>query len=95
MSIAIEGKLYNAAIYMRLSKEDGDKIESDSIGNQRDLIRAFLKTKPEITIKAEKVEACDIIEPNRGSLVNRGFRVVWSKLYYSQGLIPRPLISRT
>ena len=29
--------LFNVAIYIRLSREDGDKEESDSVGNQRKL----------------------------------------------------------
>ena len=33
--------LYKAAIYLRLSKEDGDKEESYSISNQRDLAMDF------------------------------------------------------
>ena len=38
-------KIYHAAIYVRLSKEDGDvatagKRESNSISNQKDLIRS-------------------------------------------------------
>ena len=41
-------KIYHAAIYVRLSKEDGDvatagKRESNSISNQKDLIKNFLK----------------------------------------------------
>ena len=28
--------------YLRLSREDGDKLESDSIRNQRELIKEFL-----------------------------------------------------
>lgn len=43
-------KIYHAAIYVRLSKEDGDivsanKRESNSISNQKDLIKNFLKDK--------------------------------------------------
>ena len=30
------------AEYLRLSRDDGDKMESDSIRNQRDLIRDYL-----------------------------------------------------
>lgn len=48
--------LYKAALYIRLSKEDGDKLESNSISNQRDLIHAFLRGKPEIQICEEKVD---------------------------------------
>ncbi len=50
---------YKAAIYLRLSKEDGDssfsgeKLESDSISNQRLLIMEYLKKCPEITVIKE------------------------------------------
>lgn len=37
--------LFNAAEYIRLSREDGDKAESDSIGNQRKLITDYIKSK--------------------------------------------------
>jgi site-specific DNA recombinase len=48
--------LYNAATYSRLSKEDGDKEESESIANQKSLIKEFLKSKPEIRICTEMVD---------------------------------------
>jgi Site-specific recombinases, DNA invertase Pin homologs len=51
-----ENKCYHAAIYVRLSKEDGDKVESDSIGNQKDLIRAFVNNKEDIIICSERVD---------------------------------------
>lgn len=50
---------YKAAVYLRLSKEDGDfsfskdKSESDSISNQRLLIMDYLKSRPEITVVRE------------------------------------------
>ena len=47
---------WNAAIYERISREDGDKTESDSIVNQRDLIKDFLKNKPDIKICSERVD---------------------------------------
>lgn len=37
--------LFNVAEYIRLSREDGDKAESDSIGNQRKLIADYIKYK--------------------------------------------------
>lgn len=49
-------KKYNAAIYIRLSKDDGDKMESNSISNQRTLIESFLKNRPEITVRSERVD---------------------------------------
>ena len=50
---------YRAAIYLRLSREDGDfscsseKLESNSISNQRLVIMDFLKKCPEITFVRE------------------------------------------
>lgn len=46
-------RIYHAAVYVRLSKEDGDKEESDSIVNQKELIRAFLEDKPDIEVCGE------------------------------------------
>lgn len=34
---------YNVAIYMRLSKDDGDKEESESITNQRKILKTYVK----------------------------------------------------
>lgn len=51
-----ENRTYRAALYVRLSKEDGDKEESDSIVNQKDLIRSFLADKQDIRICAECVD---------------------------------------
>lgn len=47
---------YTAAIYLRISRDDGDKVESDSIQNQRELIREYLKKHPEITKTSEFVD---------------------------------------
>lgn len=56
MQIIKKEKIYNTAIYIRLSKDDGDKMESNSIGNQRELILSFLRNKPEIIICSERVD---------------------------------------
>ena len=42
--------IYSAGIYLRLSREDGDKTESDSISNQRELLIDFLNRNPEILL---------------------------------------------
>lgn len=47
---------YNACIYARLSRDDGDKLESDSIINQKALIRDFLSKHPEIHEISEKTD---------------------------------------
>ena len=54
-------KIYHAAVYVRLSKEDGavalrEKAESNSIANQKSLIREFLKNKKDIVIEQEYVD---------------------------------------
>lgn len=49
-------KMFKAGIYTRLSKEDGDKAESDSIVNQRALINDYLKSKTDIQIVEEFID---------------------------------------
>ena len=44
-----------ACMYLRLSRDDGDNLESNSIGNQRELIRAYAE-REEITILKEFVD---------------------------------------
>lgn len=39
-----EDEIYEAIAYYRLSKDDGKNHESDSIANQRVLIREYVKT---------------------------------------------------
>ena len=51
-------RLYRAAIYLRLSQEDGDisvsdKNESNSISTQRDLIHSYLQKQPDIMYVTE------------------------------------------
>lgn len=48
--------IYNADIYVRISRDDGDKEESDSIANQRALIQNYLKTKPEFKLHKIRVD---------------------------------------
>lgn len=43
-------KIWNAAVYVRLSKEDGDKIESDSITSQKDILSEYVNHKDDIKI---------------------------------------------
>ena len=53
------GILYNAATYSRLSDDDvdkGGKLESDSIVNQKEYIRDYLKSMPEIRICSERAD---------------------------------------
>ncbi len=44
------------ADYLRLSREDGDKLESDSIRNQRSLINDFVKQHKEIQLVEEYID---------------------------------------
>lgn len=47
---------YHADFYLRISREDGDKGESDSITNQRDLLLGFLSSHPEISLHGERID---------------------------------------
>ena len=38
------------ALYLRLSRDDGDKNESNSITNQRNILTAYVKQIPEFKI---------------------------------------------
>lgn len=54
----LNDKIYHAAIYLRLSQEDGDisvsdKNESNSISTQRDLIHAYLQKQADILYETE------------------------------------------
>jgi len=49
-------KTWNAALYIRLSREDGDKEESDSIVNQKDLLTDFVKKTPEFNMSEYYVD---------------------------------------
>lgn len=45
-----------AAAYIRLSREDGDKTESDSVGNQRKIIRDFIEGSGDLALFSEYVD---------------------------------------
>lgn len=46
----MEKRLLPTALYCRLSREDGDRMESDSIGNQRKLLEAYIRSNPELVM---------------------------------------------
>ena len=43
-------KIWNTAFYIRLSREDGDKLESDSVSSQKDLCSDFLMRNPDMKL---------------------------------------------
>ena len=43
-------EIWNTAGYLRLSREDGDKAESDSIANQRKLLEQYIHSHPELRL---------------------------------------------
>lgn len=48
MNVNSGQKKWMAAGYTRLSKEDGDKEESDSINNQKVLVQRYAENHPEL-----------------------------------------------
>ncbi len=51
-----KAKVWNTCGYLRLSREDGDKEESNSIAGQRDMIRDYLSRHPELREFGMKVD---------------------------------------
>lgn len=43
----MKGKTYNTALYIRLSRDDGDNLESESITNQREMLQTYLENTRE------------------------------------------------
>lgn len=56
MNTILNTDVYDADLYLRLSREDGDKEESDSIINQKELILEFLKSRKDIRIHAVRID---------------------------------------
>ena len=42
--------VWKAALYIRLSREDGDKAESYSVSSQREILKEYLKQHPDIEL---------------------------------------------
>ena len=49
----LKKEIYHAAIYLRLSRDDEDKAESDSIQNQRELLKSFISKDPTLVLEQE------------------------------------------
>lgn len=56
MKNEITKNIYRVVVYLRLSDDDGDNRESDSISNQRILIHGYLEGKPEFVMVKECVD---------------------------------------
>ena len=50
------GKIWNTALYIRLSRDDGDKLESESITSQREMLCHFLSQNPDLKYVDEYVD---------------------------------------
>ncbi len=49
-------RTWKCALYLRLSKDDDDKAESDSITNQRELVTSYIRTISNVNIVSERVD---------------------------------------
>lgn len=47
---------YRVGIYIRLSREDGDDRESESVENQRDIIKKFIEDNEDLEFIEEYVD---------------------------------------
>lgn len=70
----MKGKTYKVGLYIRLSREDGDNIESESIKNQRDILQMYLQRTTE--------KLCYIEEYVDDGFTGSNFdRPAWKKLW--------------
>lgn len=51
--IKMPDRIWNTAEYTRLSRDDGDKAESNSITSQKEIIRDYVRRHPEFVIVKE------------------------------------------
>jgi hypothetical protein len=75
------------AYYLRLSLDDGNISDSNSISNQRRLIEEYIYSSDKFaeTNALEFIEPCDIIEPTQEAVKMGGFReLVLLFIQYSQ-----------
>lgn len=54
--LTTQNKIWNATLYLRLSRDDGDKEESNSITGQRELLRDYISQRPELREYAVRVD---------------------------------------
>lgn len=47
---SVPDKVWKTALYIRLSREDGDKAESNSIASQREILKEYLKRCPDMEL---------------------------------------------
>lgn len=55
-----EGRVWRAALYLRLSREDG-LLEEGSIRSQRELLKAFVKGDPQLLEAGIYIDGCVIL----------------------------------
>lgn len=73
----MEKRLLPTALYCRLSREDGDRMESDSIGNQRKLLEAYIENHPELVMAECYADATVIIGLKQNPTHGRRFSPVF------------------
>ena len=69
--------LFNVAIYIRLSREDGDKEESDSVGNQRKLLTEYVNKHDDFILDDVYSDATDIIGLKQNPTNGRRFSPIF------------------
>lgn len=68
----LNSKTYHAAVYLRLSREDGDVAEgsralSNSISNQKELVMDYLRSHAEIQVYSVYTDDAALIFKGRNS----------------------------
>lgn len=65
------------ALYCRLSREDGDRMESDSIGNQRKLLESYIENHSELVMAECYADATVIIGLKQNPTHGRRFSPIF------------------
>ena len=52
----VKERIYKVGIYIRLSREDGDDRESESVENQRDIITEYVRERENFAIVDEYID---------------------------------------
>ena len=67
----MQKQFWNATLYLRLSRDDGDKEESNSITGQRELLRDYISQHPELREYAVRVDDGFPVRPLKDRVFRR------------------------
>ena len=67
---ALDNTIFKIGIYIRLSREDGDDMESESVTNQRSLLTSYLKAQELVAVDIYVDDGYTVESKNTGNKIN-------------------------